>query len=52
MEAERMDSITRKIDELGRIIIPIKIREELGWKEKDDIIINMANDSVVLTKSK
>ena len=33
---ENMEStITRTLDELGRIVIPKEIRAKLGWGEKD-----------------
>ncbi|PEB42270.1 AbrB/MazE/SpoVT family DNA-binding domain-containing protein [Bacillus pseudomycoides] len=43
--------ITRKIDELGRIVIPMEIRRTLGIKEKDAIEIFVEdNDKIVLKK--
>jgi len=38
----------RKMDELGRIVIPIDIRERLHWKEKEDLEIIEHKDSIIL----
>lgn len=32
METEKI--VTRTIDELGRVVLPIEIRKMLGWEEK------------------
>ena len=42
--------IIRKVDELGRIVIPIEIRDSLYIKEKDKMEIYVHNDSIVLKK--
>lgn len=42
--------IIRRIDELGRIVIPIEIRNNFDIKEKDPIEIYVDNDSIVLKK--
>lgn len=42
--------ITRKIDELGRIVLPISIREELDLKSKDSVEIFTDGDRIVLKK--
>lgn len=42
-------TFTRKIDELGRIVIPRDFREKLGFTDKSDIRIQMANDTLVLS---
>lgn len=42
-------AFTRKIDELGRIVIPRDFREKLGFTDKSDIRIQMANDTLVLS---
>lgn len=51
-EASEIVLKQRKIDELGRISLPIKQRNFLGWKEKDDIICTIGEDekSLILTK--
>ena len=40
----------RKIDELGRIVIPIEIREKLNINEKDPIEIYVDMDKIVLRR--
>jgi transcriptional pleiotropic regulator of transition state genes len=40
----------RKIDELGRLVIPIEYRRQLGWAEKDEIEMIVTNDTIVLKK--
>lgn len=42
--------IVRKIDELGRIVLPIEMRRTLGISEKDPIEIYTEADSIVLRK--
>ena len=42
--------IVRKVDELGRVVIPIELRNNLGIKEKDPIEIFVDGSSIVLKK--
>jgi transcriptional pleiotropic regulator of transition state genes len=42
--------ITRKIDELGRIVIPMELRRSMNITEKDSIEIFVNGDSIVLKK--
>lgn len=42
--------IVRKIDGLGRVVIPIEIRRLLDLKEKDPIEIFIDEDSIILKK--
>ena len=42
--------IVRKVDELGRIVLPIEIRRTLDIAERDEIEIYMDNDRIVLQK--
>lgn len=51
-EASEIISVERRIDELGRLSIPIKQREFLNWKENDEIICQLGEDekSIVLRK--
>lgn len=42
--------ITRKIDELGRIVLPIELRRTLGIGEKDALEIYVEGNSVILKK--
>lgn len=40
----------RKIDELGRIVLPIEIRKVLDIQEKDSIKISLLDNGVFLQK--
>ena len=42
--------IIRKVDELGRIVLPIEIRKILDIKQKDAVEIFTDNDRIVLQK--
>ena len=42
--------IIRKVDELGRVVIPIEIRNKFGIAEKDPIEIYVEGSSIVLKK--
>lgn len=42
--------IVRRVDELGRVVIPIEIRNKFGIAEKDPIEIYVEGTSIVLKK--
>lgn len=42
--------IIRRVDELGRVVIPIEIRNQFNIIEKDPIEIYVDNDAIVLKK--
>lgn len=42
--------IVRKLDELGRVVIPIEVRRVLNIAEKDSLEIYTENDSIILKK--
>ncbi len=42
--------ITRKVDELGRIVIPIGLRRKLDIEEKDSLKIYFSDDAIILKK--
>lgn len=42
--------IVRKVDELGRVVIPVELRKVLGIKEKDPIEIFVNEDQIILQK--
>lgn len=44
--------IVRKVDELGRIVIPIELRRTLGINEKDALEIYVDDDRIILKKYK
>jgi transcriptional pleiotropic regulator of transition state genes len=42
--------ITRKVDELGRIVLPIELRRSLDIAEKDPIEIYVEGNTIILKK--
>ena len=44
--------IVRKVDELGRIVLPIELRRTLDIEEKDSLEIYVDNDEIILKKYK
>lgn len=42
--------IVRRIDELGRIVIPMELRRTLDIKQKDPIEIFVQGDNIILKK--
>jgi transcriptional pleiotropic regulator of transition state genes len=52
VEESKMNLITeRKIDELGRIVLPAEVRNRLGIKENCTVSINEDGDRIVLCKT-
>ena len=42
---------TRKIDDLGRVVIPGYLRQSLGWNENTAVTFELHGDKVLLTKA-
>ena len=42
--------IIRRIDELGRVTLPVELRHSLGLKPHDSVEISVDGDSIVLKK--
>lgn len=42
--------IVRKVDELGRVVIPMELRKTLSIEEKDTIEIFVDEDKIILKK--
>lgn len=42
--------IVRKVDDLGRIVLPIELRRVLDIAERDELEISMDGDRIVLQK--
>ncbi|MCL0033159.1 AbrB/MazE/SpoVT family DNA-binding domain-containing protein [Peptococcaceae bacterium] len=42
--------IVRKVDELGRIVIPIELRRNLGIYKKDSLEIYVDDEKIILKK--
>lgn len=46
----RSTGIVRKVDELGRIVLPIELRRTLDIEERDSIEIFVEENSIILRK--
>lgn len=42
--------IVRKVDELGRIVLPVELRRTLDIAERDEVEIYLDDDKVILRK--
>ena len=42
--------IVRRIDELGRIVLPVELRRSMGLEVRDSIEIYVEGDSIILKK--
>ncbi|NLK22057.1 MAG: AbrB/MazE/SpoVT family DNA-binding domain-containing protein [Epulopiscium sp.] len=42
--------VVRKVDELGRVVLPIELRRNLDIHEKDALEIFVDNDKIILKK--
>lgn len=42
--------VVRKVDELGRIVLPIELRRTLGIEEKDALEIYVDHEKIILKK--
>jgi len=42
--------VVRKVDELGRVVIPIELRRTLGIAEKDALEIYVDHEKIILKK--
>lgn len=42
--------IIRRLDDLGRIVLPIELRRTLDIAERDELEIYMENDQIILRK--
>ena len=42
--------IVRKVDELGRIVLPIELRRQFGIEEKDSLEIYTDDNCIILKK--
>lgn len=42
--------IIRKVDELGRIVLPIRLRRALDIAERDEVEVYLDDDKIVLRK--
>ncbi|KPV60755.1 MULTISPECIES: AbrB/MazE/SpoVT family DNA-binding domain-containing protein [Paenibacillus] len=47
---KKATGIVRKVDELGRVVIPIELRRTLGIGEKDALEIFVSDEEIILRK--
>ena len=50
MRSMKSTGIIRKVDDLGRIVLPIELRRVLDISERDELEIYMENDRIILQK--
>ena len=50
MAAVKSTGIVRKVDDLGRVVMPIELRRTLGIKEKDALEIFIDGENIILQK--
>lgn len=48
----RATGIVRKVDELGRVVLPIELRRNFGIEDKGALEIFVDNDCIILRKYK
>lgn len=46
----KVTGIVRKVDELGRIVLPVELRRTLDIAEKDELEIFLEDDRIILQK--
>ena len=42
--------IVRRIDRLGRVVLPMELRKTLGWEIKDPLEVFVEGETVILRK--
>ncbi len=48
-----MENITkRKLDELGRVVLPREVRDKLGVQARDVVDISFRDNAIIIEKSK
>ena len=45
-----MIKILRRVDELGRVVIPIDVRRQLGIRERESLEVSIENNKIILEK--
>jgi AbrB family transcriptional regulator, transcriptional pleiotropic regulator of transition state genes len=48
--AKTASGVVRRVDELGRIVIPVEIRKRFGLSVRDPLEISVRGDSIMLSK--
>lgn len=49
-EKKEMEKAERKVDELGRIVLPLAMRKKLGIEPKNNLFMFIDGDSIILDK--
>lgn len=44
-----MEVITRRIDELGRVVLPMDFRKALGLKKNAEVNLGIENKAIIIT---
>ena len=47
----RSSAITRQLDALGRVVIPIEMRRKLNIENRDEVEICSEDDSIIIRKA-
>lgn len=47
----RSSAITRQLDALGRVVIPIEMRRKLNIENRDEVEIYSENDCIIIKKA-
>lgn len=42
--------VTRKVDQLGRVVLPVEVRRSLGLREGDHVEVAVEGGRILLTK--
>jgi AbrB family transcriptional regulator, transcriptional pleiotropic regulator of transition state genes len=45
-----MGDIVRRLDELGRLVIPMELRRRLSWSTRQPLAVRVENDEVILSR--
>ncbi len=48
----KASGIIRRIDELGRVVIPVEMRRALDIGEKEELAISVENSAIVLRRAR
>ncbi len=46
----RTTGIVRKVDELGRVVLPVELRRTLQIEERDSLEISLSGETILLQK--
>lgn len=44
-----MNGIEKNVDELGRVVLPVKMRKKLNLKNRSAVLITMEDDTILIT---